>query len=262
MSESQNDIENKVQEVQITTEEKLKIISTFHSDLKSIDLKKETIERLSTYIQEQITKYGDKIIFEIFQILESESNFTPRLEYLYLINDIIEKNKNNNSFQTNKIFPYVKNICLYSYTTLNDNFTTKVKELINMWEKKEIFNLENIKELKFELKMQLEPELTEDKEEINYLINLSNNGSIKLEQNLINFSKELNILEKTKENKNRKTLLKMEKDIITRQFKIYNTQIQHLKDIDKILDKIKTFNELESGNDANNPADKNDEKKD
>ena len=262
MSESQNDIENKVQEVQITTEEKLKIINTFHSDLKSIDLKKETIERLSTYIQEQITKYGDKIIFEIFQILESESNFTPRLEYLYLINHIIEKNKNNNSFQTNKIFPYVKNICLYSYTTLNDNFTTKVKELINMWEKKEIFNLENIKELKFELKMQLEPELTEDKEEINYLINLSNNGSIKLEQNLINFSKELNILEKTKENKNRKTLLKMEKDIITRQFKIYNTQIQHLKDIDKILDKIKTFNELESGNDTNNQTDKNDEKKD
>ena len=262
MSESQNDIENKVQEVQITTEEKLKIINTFHSDLKNIDLKKETIERLSTYIQEQITKYGDKIIFEIFQILESESNFTPRLEYLYLINDIIEKNKNNNSFQTNKIFPYVKNICLYSYTTLNDNFTTKVKELINMWEKKEIFNLENIKELKFELKMQLEPELTEDKEEINYLINLSNNGSIKLEQNLINFSKELNILEKTKENKNRKTLLKMEKDIITRQFKIYNTQIQHLKDIDKILDKIKTFNELESGNDTNNQTDKNDEKKD
>ena len=262
MSESQNDIENKVQEVQITTEEKLKIINTFHSDLKSIDLKKETIERLSAYIQEQITKYGDKIIFEIFQILESESNFTPRLEYLYLINDIIEKNKNNNSFQTNKIFPYVKNICLYSYTTLNDNFTTKVKELINMWEKKEIFNLENIKELKFELKMQLEPELTEDKEEINYLINLSNNGSIKLEQNLINFSKELNILEKTKENKNRKTLLKMEKDIITRQFKIYNTQIQHLKDIDKILDKIKTFNELESGNDTSNQTDKNDEKKD
>jgi len=131
-----------------------------------------------------------------------------------------------------------------------------------MWEKKEIFKLENIKELKFELKMQLEPELTEDKEEINYLINLSNNGSIKLEQNLINFSKELNILEKTKENKNRKTLLKMEKDIITRQFKIYNTQIQHLKDIDKILDKIKTFNELESGNDTNNQTDKNDEKKD
>ena len=263
MAESQNvESENKAQEVQITSEEKLKIINTFHSELKNIDLKKETIERISTYVQEQISKYGDQIIYEIFQILESESNFTPRLEYMYLINDIIEKNKDNNSFQTNKIYPYVKNICLYSYTTLNDNFTTKVKELIELWEKKEIFNINKIKELKFELKMHLEPELAEDKDEINFLINLNNNGSIKLEQNLINFSKELNTLEKNKDNKNRKTLLKMEKDIITRQFKIYNSQIQHLKDIDKILDKIKTFNELESGNDANNQMDINDEKKD
>ena len=263
MAESQNvESENKAQEVQITSEEKLKIINTFHSELKNIDLKKETIERISSYVQEQISKYGDQIIYEIFQILESESNFTPRLEYMYLINDIIEKNKDNNSFQTNKIYPYVKNICLYSYTTLNDNFTTKVKELIELWEKKEIFNINKIKELKFELKMHLEPELTEDKDEINFLINLNNNGSIKLEQNLINFSKELNTLEKNKDNKNRKTLLKMEKDIITRQFKIYNSQIQHLKDIDKILDKIKTFNELESGNDANNQMEINDEKKD
>ena len=251
MAESQNAQENKTKEVQITSEEKLKIINIFHSDLKNIDLKKETIERLSSYVQEQISKYGDQIIFEIFQILESESNFTPRLEYL--INDIIEKNKNNtNSFQTNKIYPYIKNICLYSYITLNDNFTNKVKELINLWEKKEIFNTNKIKELKFNLKMELEPELTEDKDEINFLINLNNNGSIKLEQNLINFSKELNALEKNKDNKNRKTLLKMEKDIINRQLKIYSSQIQHLKDIDKILDKIKTFNELESGNDNNN----------
>jgi len=253
MAESQNVQENKTQEVHITSEEKLKIINTFHSDLKNIDLKKETIERLSTYVQEQISKYGDEIIFEIFQILESESNFTPRLEYLYLINDIIEKNKNNtNSFQTNKIYPYIKNICLYSYITLNDNFTNKVKELINLWEKKEIFSTNKIKELKFNLKMELEPELTEDKDEINFLINLNNNGNIKIEQNLINFSKELNSLEKNKDNKNRKTLLKMEKDIINRQLKIYSSQIQHLKDIDKILDKIKTFNELESGNDNNN----------
>ena len=68
MAESQNAPDNKTQEVQITSEEKLKIINTFHSDLKSIDLKKETIEKLSTYVQEQISKYGDQIIFELFQI--------------------------------------------------------------------------------------------------------------------------------------------------------------------------------------------------
>ncbi len=244
MEDSQTNPENKGQETQITTEEKLKIVNTFHSELKNIDLKKETIEKLSTYIQEQIIKYGEQIIFEIFQILESESNFTPRLEYLYLINDILEKYKDINPNQINKIFPYIKNICLYSYTTLNENFTSKVKELISLWENKEIFNKNKIKELKFYLKTQLEPELTDDKDEVNYLINLYNNGNIKFDQNLINFSKELNSLEKTKDNKIRRTMLKMEKDIIHKQFKIYNSQIQHLKEIDKILDNINTFNEL------------------
>ena len=38
-------------------------------------------------------------------------------------------------------------------------------------EKKEIFSTNKIKELKFNLKMELEPELTEDKDEINFLIN-------------------------------------------------------------------------------------------
>lgn len=257
MSESQINQNNNTKEIQITSEEKLKIITSFHSDLKNIDLKKETIEKISNDIQEQMSKYGDQIIYEIFQIIESESQITPRLEYLYLINDIIEKYK---EFQINinKIFPYIKNICLYSYTTLNENLTLKVKELIELWEKKQILNPNKIKELKFYLKIQLEPELSEDKEEINFLINLYNNGYIKFDQNLINFSKELNVLEKTKDNKNRRNLLKMEKDIINKQLKIYNSQIQHLKEIDKILDKIKTFNELENeGN--NNQIDKNED---
>ena len=260
MAESQSNPESKDQNTQITSEEKLKIITTFHSDLKNIDLKKETIERISTYAQEQISKYGEQIIFEIFQILESESNITPRLEYLYLINDIIENNKDINQTLINKVFPYIKSICLYSYSTLNENFTNKMKELISIWEEKEVFNKNKIKQLKFDLKMQLEPELSDDKDEINFLINLYNNGNIKLDQNLVNFSKELNILERTKDNKSRRNILRMEKDIINKQMKIYNAQIQHLKDIDKILDKIKTFNELESEN--NNPNDKIEEEKD
>lgn len=261
MSESQlnQNQNNKSKEIQITSEEKLKIITSFHQDLKNIDLKKITIEKISNTIQEQISKYGDQISFEIFQIIESESQITPRLEYLYLINDIIEKYK---EFQINinKIFPYIKNICLFSYITLNENLTTKVKELINLWEKKEILSSNKIRELKFYLKIQLEPEFSENKEEINFLINLYNNGYIKFDQNLINFSKELNMLEKTKDNKNRRNLLKMEKDIINKQLKIYNSQIQHLKEIDKILDKIKTFNELENaGNNKENDKNEEDE---
>ena len=95
----------------LTLEEKLNIINHFHNELKNIDLKQETIERISTFIREKIEKYGDLLIFEIFQILESETHFTPRLEYLYIINDIINKYKDIKQNQINKIFPYIKNIC-------------------------------------------------------------------------------------------------------------------------------------------------------
>ena len=259
MNEEQtiNNNNNNKESDSLTLEEKLNIINHFHNELKNIDLKQETIEKISSYIREKIEKYEDNITFEIFQILESETHFTPRLEYLYVINDIINKYKDIKQNQINKIFPYIKNICCYSYTTLNDNFKEKIKELIELWKTKEIFSQSKIKELNFELKMQIEPELTEDKDEINILLNLYNNGNIRFDQNLINFSKELENLERTKDNKHRKTLLKMEKDIITKQFKIYNTQVQHLKEIDLMLDKIKTFNELEN----TSQKEKNEEKK-
>ena len=230
----------------LTIEEKMKIINDFHNELKHIDLQQETIEKISSYIIEKIEKYGDYLAYEIFQILESETYFTARLEYLYIIDDIINKYKDIKQNQINKLYPYIKNICLYSYTTLNDKFKEKIKDLIKLWKKKELFSAAKMKELIFELKMELEPEITDDKDELNYLFNLYNNGSIKLDQNLINFSKELELLERTKDNKHRKVLLKMEKDLITKQFKIYNTQVQHLKEIDLILDKIKTFNEMEN----------------
>ena len=236
----------KTKEDEITMEEKLNIINHFHNDLKNINLKQDTIERISTFIREKIEKYGDNLAFEIFQILESETHLTPRLEYLYVINDIINKYKDIKQNQINKIFPYIKNICFYSYLSLNDKFKEKIKELINLWKTKEIFSPTKMKELDFELKMEIEPEITDNKDDINILLNLYNNGNVKIDQNLINFSKELEMLERTKDNKHRKILLKMEKEIITKQFKIYNSQIQHLKEIDLILDKIKTFNEMES----------------
>ena len=230
----------------LTLEEKLNIINHFHNELKNIDLKQETIERISTFILEKIEKYGDLLIFEIFQILESETHFSPRLEYLYIINDIINKYKDIKLNQINKIFPYIKNISSYSYLSLNDNFKCRINELLSLWQTKEIFSQQKMKELNFELKLEVEPEITDDKDQINYFLNLYNNGNVKFDLNLINYSKELEMLDRTKDNKHRKTLLKMENDIITKQFKIYNSQIQHLKEIDLILDKIKTFNEMEN----------------
>ena len=78
-------------------------------------------------------------------------------------------------------------------------------------------------------------------------MNLDNTGKIKVEKNLIDLAREIESLNRTKDNKYRKALLKLEKDAIKRELKIHNTYVQQLKDIDNILDKINTFNELEKG---------------
>ena len=244
MKEEEN-INNKEKE-SITLEEKMNIINNFHKDIKEINLKEDTITKISSYIYDSIEKYGEYIGFELFQIIESETYISPRLEYLYVINDVITKYQEENKVIINKLFPYIKEICCCSFKALNNNFREKIIELLKLWKEKEIFSESKMKILEFETKIGLEPELNgEDKEEIFYFCNLCNKGSIKFDQNFIGFSKELDMLERTKNNKHRKNLLKMEKDIILKQLKIYNSQVQKLKEIDMLLDKIKTFNELE-----------------
>lgn len=244
---------------ELSTEEKLKIITEFQDNLKSIDLKQETIERISLFARENILKYSEQITPELLQVIDSEAHFTPRLEYLYVINDLLQNLLSNKDPKINieknsiliQIFPYIKNICSCSYLTLNETFREKIRELIKLWENMKIFPNEWIKELKFELNMLIEPELSDDKDEENFLINLVNNGKIIIDQNLVEFSKVMEELDRTKDNKYRKTLLRMEKDIIGRQMRVYNNHIQQLKEIDLLLDKIKTFNEFENAEDNN-----------
>lgn len=273
IQEDNNSNQNQITD--LSTEEKLQIINQFQTDLKSIDLKQETIERVSSFAQDKIIKYGSSITPELFQVIDSESHFSPRLEYLYIINDLLQnllqpsrdkenqpnqvlnEDKENQSTNINltieqknnliyQIFPYVKNICGYSYSTLNETFREKIRELLKLWESSKIFPTEWMKELNFQLNMLIEPKLSQDKDEENYLINLVNNGKIKIDQNLIDYTKVMEDLERTKDNKHRKNLLIMERDLIAKQMRIYSLHVQQLKKIDLILDKIKTFNEFEN----------------
>lgn len=270
-SDNSNNQNNQKKILDLTTEEKLQIINQFQAELKSIDIKQETIEKVSSYAQDKILKHGSSITPELFQVLDSESHFTPRLEYLYVINDLLQNllsnekdNKENKETNRNKevqsinlnenqkkqilfqISPYIKSICVCSYSTLNETFREKIRELLTLWEGLKIFPTEWMKELKFELNILIEPKLSEDKEEVNYLINLVNDGKIKVEQNLIDYSKVMEELDRTKDNKYRRNLLKMEKDLIAKQMRVYNLHVQQLKEIDSILEKIKTFNEFEN----------------
>ena len=237
----------------LSQEEKLKIIDYFYSELKNISLKGESIEKLSLYMLDKIYKYGKNLTAELFQLLDSESHFTPRLEYLYLINDIIgninlkDKFKDIKDEVYKKIFPYIESVCCYSYSTLNENFRKKIDELIKLWKETKIFEENKIKELEFKLKILIEPKINNDQSEIDFILNMDNTGKIKVEKNLIDLAREIESLNRTKDNKYRKALLKLEKDAIKRELKIHNSYVQQLKEIDSILDKINTFNELEKG---------------
>ena len=71
-----------------------------------------------------------------------------------------------------------------------------------------------------------------------------NYGGFRIEQNLIDFSKQYEALDRTKDNKQRKNMLKTEKDLIQRQLRMYNTHIQQLKEINLLLNKIKEVPDL------------------
>lgn len=115
---------------------------------------------------------------------------------------------------------------------------------MNEWEKNKYYKNEFIKEIKFELKMRNDPEITGSKDDINFLMNFVNCGGFRIEQSLIDFSKQIEALDRTKDNKQRKTMLKMDKDLIQKQLRMYNTHIQQLKEINLLLNKIKECPDL------------------
>ena len=89
-----------------------------------------------------------------------------------------------------------------------------------------------------------EPNITGSEKDAKYLMNLVNYGNFKIEQNLIDFSRAMEALNRNKDNFQRKNMLKIEKDLIQKQVRIYNTHMQQLKEINSLLNKIKEHPEL------------------
>ena len=178
----------------------------------------------------------------------------PKVEYLCVINEIL---KNNFGLEQNEvffekisqifkkiIFPYAKGILLDLNNSLIQLNQKNVTFFLNEWEKNNFFSNEFIKEIKFELKFWNEPNITGNEKDAKYLMNLVNFGAFKIEQNLIDFSRAMDTLNRNKDNIQRKNMLKLEKDLIQKQLKIYSTHLQQLKEIDLLLDKIKEHPEL------------------
>jgi hypothetical protein len=225
------------------------ILFSIENSLQNIDMQQVTIENQSINICDKISKYRILIIEEIFQLIYGINHFNPKVEYLCLINEImkrnfgIEKNESdyNNIIQTmkEKFYPYIKGICVDLFWGLDKYNQDAVYYYLNEWDKNKYIKNEFIKEIKFELKMRNDPQITGNKEELNFLVNFVNYSGFKIEPSLIDFSKQAETLDRTKDNKQRKIMLKMEKDLIQKQLRMYNTHIQQLKEVNLLLNKIK-----------------------
>jgi hypothetical protein len=225
------------------------ILFSIENGLQNIDMQQVTIENLSINICDKISKYRILIIEEIFQLIYGINHFNPKVEYLCLINEImkrnfgIEKNESdyNNIIQTmkEKFYPYIKGICVDLFWGLDKYNQDAVYYYLNEWDKNKYIKNEFIKEIKFELKMRNDPQISGNKEELNFLVNFVNYSGFKIEPSLIDYSKQAETLDRTKDNKQRKIMLKMEKDLIQKQLRMYNTHIQQLKEVNLLLNKIK-----------------------
>ena len=240
--------------ITLINSDKGEILSRLQSLLESITIEKDKIENVSSFICDKIYKYRNLILVDVFSLIFSLNHAEPKVEYLCVINEIL---KNNFGLEQNEvffekisqifkkiIFPYAKGILLDLNNSLIQLNQKNVTFFLNEWEKNNFFSNEFIKEIKFELKFWNEPNITGNEKDAKYLMNLVNFGAFKIEQNLIDFSRAMDTLNRNKDNIQRKNMLKLEKDLIQKQLKIYSTHLQQLKEIDLLLDKIKEHPEL------------------
>lgn len=242
------------EKISLLPSDKKDILSSIQTNLQNIDMQQITIETNSINICDKIFHYRILIIEDIFQLIDDINHFNPKVEYLCLINEILKRNfgidKTEKEFKNiliilkKKLFPYLKGICCDLFWGLDKYFQDAVIFYLNEWEKNKYYKNEFIKEIKFELKMRNDPEITGSKDDINFLMNFVNCGGFRIEQSLIDFSKQIEALDRTKDNKQRKTMLKMDKDLIQKQLRMYNTHVQQLKEINLLLNKIKECPDL------------------
>ena len=194
------------------------------------------------------------IIADIFNTIFSYNHFEPKVEYLCLITEILKGNfglekkephyERISSIFKKIIFPFVKSICIDLYSTLIYRNQNNVTFFLGEWERNNYFGNDFIKEIKFEIKFWTEPNITSSEKDAKNLMNLVNCGNYKIEQNLIDYSRALEALNRNKDNFHRKNMLKLEKDLLQKQIRIYNTHIQQLKEINSLINKIEEHPEL------------------
>ena len=243
--------ENNNDKVELTKEKNSLIMENIQNKLQTLDITQEKIENASKLILTEIYSHPQLLDNIILMIKEKIIYFNGNgIEFLYLISDILNryksdsKNKNININLIDVFYKELLEIIPFLSNTLNLKLNEEINYIFDIWEKLEIYSKEKIDNLKFYKTLSLEPKLTGSQEENDILIDLITKGKYNLDNYLSEYSKEINILEESDEEnkkKHRKNILKMTKDIINEQMKVYSNHIKYIRTLDSMLDKISTF---------------------
>ena len=228
-----------------TEEERERILTQFNNDLKYICPNKKIIFNLSKKASEIYYKYKDFIFPDILQEIYIEAERNKKLDFLYLIIEIIKylhSNKLDNPIKNDlllNIFPYVKAICKCFKYSFNDDFIKQLKNALNELKKNNIYPATIIDNLIMEMRLTTEPQITESENDRKCLSNLVNANMLKIDYEMINLYKDIEDLKRTDNNQLRLNLIKKENNMIEKQIKLYNEnlkQVKILNDLIKICD--------------------------
>ena len=224
------------------------IIDGYHHRFAVIDCDPSSLEKLANDFIETTTQIPNSVndlIQLLFTFIECKPN---RLALIKLVNEIIQKSFNihHTNPQMNLhiiFFDYIFKDYQIVYSLLDSSLQSEIDTSIEQWRSLGIFTDNQLEELKFSLMLNTEPVLEGSEIQNNMLSTLIMGGQMKLDELVCNYSKEMQMLNDTNDNKHRENVLKITKDIIAKQNKIYFQHLNYVQTLDKMLDKIKAYND-------------------
>ena len=188
--------------------------------------------------------YKNKNLFfqELLPLITFHSQTTKKLEYLYLIIEIIKylcKNNNvsNKIPENDKISLYLcmKDICRSFHYSMNNEFIKAIKDTLNKFKEENIFSEIYINSIIMELRIKTEPKITSSENDKKSLFDLNKGKFLNIDIDMINFYKDLEAVDKRNVNKLKVNLIKKENSIIEKQINLYNHNLEQIKTINELL---------------------------
>ena len=233
---------------ELTNEETEKIINKMKNYFINLNTTQESIVNASNYFLDITSKYPSLIKDLLRFISEFSISRKDSLVFLYLINDLIQKwkqkNKNNldnidNSINLpEKIYNIILDIILPIYISCDQGLINSVEDIIKIWEEYKIYSQDKINELKFHTNFETLPKLTGNPRESEIIFDKVYKNYFSIDDNLIDLTNELGNINDV----NRRNVISKVKDLISRQFTIYQEHLVYLQEIDKIIEKIDSYN--------------------